>query len=104
MLLRTPRRPPARIALHAGPVPQQGEIPAFPAGIAFVGFIADEFCRPQICPHDGLLAHQRHLFGDAAGSDHLPNINKSGNDVGWKQEVVSEQGDMKNGTNYLNGL
>jgi hypothetical protein len=50
------------------------------------------------------LAHQRHLFGDAAGSDHLPNINKSGNDVGWKQEVVSEQGDMKNGTNYLNGL
>ena len=33
---RTPRRPPARIALEARPVPHQGEIPALPARLALV--------------------------------------------------------------------
>src|ERR1700722_8531165 len=36
--LRTPRRASARIALHARAVPHQREIPALPAGFAFVAF------------------------------------------------------------------
>jgi hypothetical protein len=35
---RTPRRAPARIALHACPVPHQRKIPAFAAHFAFVAF------------------------------------------------------------------
>ena len=36
VLSATPRRAPARIALHAGAVAHQGEVAAFAAGFAFV--------------------------------------------------------------------
>lgn len=38
MVSRTPRRAPARIALHAGPVPHQREVAALRAHLAFVAF------------------------------------------------------------------
>ena len=35
---RTPRRASARIALHAGPIPHQREVPALGAHLAFIPF------------------------------------------------------------------